>query len=182
MIPPYDYNHVLPPYIGDQNNRHNYSPYKCDIIEFCQHFSVSQARIAILKGFVDFRLACVANGIKGRQWIDGTFVEDTAGAERSEPVNIKVASLIEVKTQEEADHILREFPAFVNPILSTGQYLVDHYVFLTNQSPDEIISWANFWIQLFSHNDLGIWKGILEIPLYEDDANDQMARSFLNTL
>jgi hypothetical protein len=27
-----------------------------------------------------------------------------------------------------------------------------------------------------------VWKGMLEIPLYDNDTNDQMARSFLNTL
>ena len=182
MIPPFDHNHVLPPLIGDPNNRHNYSPYRCDIMEFCQHFATTQERIAILKGFVDFRLACVANDITGRQWVDGSFVEDTARAERPEPKYIVVTSLIEVKTQEEANRLLNEFPEFTNPLLSAQKYGVDHYVFVINQSPEEIISWTKFWVQLFSHNELGVWKGMIEIPLYENDANDQMARSFLNSL
>lgn len=183
MIPPYDYNHVLPPYLGDPHNRHNYSPYKCDIMEFCQHFSTSPERITLLKGLVDFRLACCDNGIRGSQWVDGAFVEDTA-SQQGVPVPdyIVVTSLIEVKTQAEADHILTDFPEFTNPLLSAQKYSVDHYVFVTNQSPEEIISWTKFWVQLFSHNRLGVWKGMLEIPLYDNDTNDQMARSFLNTL
>ncbi len=183
MIPPYDHNHVLPAYIGDPHNRQNYSPYKCDIMEFCQHFSTSSERIEILKGYVDFRQACIAHGIKGRQWVDGSFVEDTAAQEGcKEPDYIIVTSLIEVTTQQEANRILKNFPEFTNPLLSAQKYRVDHYVFVINQSPDDIISWTKFWVQLFSHNNLGVWKGMIEIPLYENDTNDQMARSFLNSL
>ena len=183
MIPPYEHNHVLPPYIGDPHNRFNYSPYRCDVMEFCQHFCTSPERIELAKSFMDFRLACVANGITGRQWVDGSFVEDTEAQDnRKEPECMIVTSLIEVKTQEEADWILKNFPEFTNPLLSMEKYKVDHYVFVVNQSPDEIISWTKFWVQLFSHNELGVWKGMIELPLYDNDANDQMARSFLNSL
>ena len=93
-----------------------------------------------------------------------------------------MTSLIEVKTQAEADRIMANFPEFIDPRLSFEKYRVDHYVFVVNQSPEEIISWTKFWIQFFSHNHLGVWKGMIELPLYDNDANDQMARSFLNTL
>lgn len=182
MIPPFDHNHVLPPLMGDAYNRHNYSPYKCEIMEFCQHFSTSPERIDILKGFVDFRRLCLENGITGRQWIGGPFVEDTAEAGHGEPQLILVTTLIEAHSQEEADRIMADFPEFVNPMLSAKRYRVDHYVFVTNQEPEEIISWTNFWIQYFGHNDLGVWKGMLEIPLCGRDTDDQMARSFLNSL
>lgn len=183
MIPPYNHNNVLPPYFGDPNNRQNYSPYKCDIMEFCQHFCTSRERIELAKKFMDFRLACVANGITGCQWVDGSFVEDTAAQEgRKEPDRMIVTSLIAVKTQEEANKILENFPEFADPRLSLEKYRVDHYIFVVNQSPADIISWTTFWVQLFSHNDMGVWKGMIEIPLYENDANDQMARSFLNSL
>lgn len=183
MIPPFDHNNVLPAYVGAPYNRHNHSPYKCDILEFCQHFSTSRERIEVLKGFLDFRQDCIANGIKGDQWIGGTFVEDTAAQEgRKEPDCILVLSLIQVTSKEKANRILKNFPEFTNPLLSSKKYKVDHYVFVTNQSSEELISWTTFWTQIFSYNDLGVRKGMLEIPLYEDDTNDQIARSFLNSL
>ena len=56
MIPPFDHNNVLPPYQGDNPAiRGCLSPYKSDILEFCQHFGKTPERIAILKGFVEFR-------------------------------------------------------------------------------------------------------------------------------
>ena len=125
MIPDFDYNNVLPPYIGNAANPNNQSPYPCDIMEFCHHFATSPARIAILKGFVRFRLACVANGIRGRQWIDGSII---------------------------------------------------------NLSPEYTIQQSKYWNLLFGHNRRGVWKGMLEIPLYDNDAFDQMAMNFLNTL
>ena len=35
---------------------------------------------------------------------------------------------------------------------------------------------------LFGHNRKGVWKGMLEMPLYEDNTFDQMAMAYLNSL
>ena len=183
MIPPFDQNHVLPAYFGAPYNPHNYSPYKCDILEFCQHFSTSRERIEILKGFLDFRKDCLANGITGDQWIGGAFVEDTAAQEgRKEPDSILAVSLIQVTSQEKANRILQNFPVFTNTLLSTPKYKVEHYVFVINQSAKEIISLTNTWTQILTDNNLNVRKGILEIPLCEDDTKDKIAYSFLNSL
>ena len=182
MIPPFDKNHVLPPLIGDANNPHSYSPYVCDIMEFCQRFATTRARIAILKGFVDFRLVCVVNGIRGRQWVDGPFVEDIEASVNRDPRSVIVTSLIEIHSQEEANRLVQNFPAFVDPRLSAKEYKVEHFIFVINQSPDDIIFFSKFWNYLFGHNERGVWKGMLEIPLYENDSLDQMARNFLNSL
>lgn len=130
MIPDFDHNNVLPPYIGNATNPNNMSPYPCDIMEFCQHFATSPARIAILKGYVRFRLSCVANGITGHQWIDGSFVENIEVSESRDPHDMDVVTLM----------------------------------------------------MLFGHNRRGVWKGMLEIPLYDNSTFDQMALNFLETL
>lgn len=182
MIPAYNSNHVLPPYLGDANSPHSYSPYPCDIMEFCQHFATNTERIAILKGFVQFRLDCLANGIVGRQWIDGDFVEDIEASEERKPEKMVVTTLMEIHTQDEANLIKENFPEFIDPRLSVPKFKVDHYVFVTNQSPDEIITWSKFWNLLYGHNRRGVWKGMLEIPLTDNNDNDQIALGYLNSL
>ena len=57
MIPPFDHNYVLPPYVGNTPTvRAAQSPYYTDIMELCKHFGVTRSRVNILKGFVQFRL------------------------------------------------------------------------------------------------------------------------------
>lgn len=182
MIPAFDHNNVLPPFIGDASIPNSYSPYPCDIVEFCQHFATNPARIAILKGFVRFRLDCIANGIRGRQWIDGDFVENVEAMGNTFPEKILVISMVEITLQEEAERIVKAFPEFTDPRLSVPKYKVDHYVFVTNQQADAVINLAKFWSLFFSHNSRGVWKGMLEMPIYDNDINDLIALSFLNTL
>lgn len=182
MIPDFDYNNVLPPYIGNAANPGNQSPYPCDIMEFCHHFATSPARIAILKGFVRFRLACVVNGIRGRQWIDGSFVENVEASESRDPHDMDVVTLMKIGPEIDEARLLSAFPEFVNHRLSIKNYMVDHYPFIINLSPEYTIQQSKYWNLLFGHNRRGVWKGMLEIPLYDNDAFDQMAMNFLNTL
>ena len=51
IIPPFDHNNVLPPYVGSTpTSMASQSPYKCEILEFCQHFATSWDPVKILKG------------------------------------------------------------------------------------------------------------------------------------
>ena len=78
MIPPFDHNYVLPPYVGDNpTQRAAQSPYHTDIMDLCKHFGTTRSRVDILKGFIQFRLEAYTHGISNTiQWIDGSFVED----------------------------------------------------------------------------------------------------------
>ena len=182
MIPDFDHNNVLPPYIGNATNPGNMSPYQCDIMEFCQHFATSPARIAILKGYVRFRLSCVANGITGRQWIDGSFVENIEVSESRDPHDMDVVTLMKITPGMDDRQLLVAFPEFANHRLSIQNYKVDHYPFIINLSPEYTIMQTKYWNLLFGHNRRGVWKGMLEIPLYDNSAFDQMALNFLETL
>ena len=181
MIPPFNHNNVLPPFIGDINNPDNLSPYTCDIMELCRFFATTPTRIAILKGLVRFRLSCVENGISGRQWVDGDFVENIE-AENREPENVVVVSLIYRKENDEYRRILDAFPEFADGKLSRQNYKVDHRAFVINLSPEYTVQYSKHWNMVYGHNEKGVWKGMLEMPLYENDAFDQMAMNYLNTL
>ena len=181
MIPPFDHNNVLPPYVGDVTNPFTMSPYTCDIMELCRFFATTPRRIAILKGLVRFRLVCTQQGIRGRQWIDGDFVEKLE-AENRDPEHVVAVSLIYKLSDDHNRRVLRDFPEFADSRLSRQHYLVDHQVFIINLSPEYTVLWSKHWNLLFGHNRRGIWKGMLEMPLYEDNTFDQMAMAYLNSL
>lgn len=184
MIPPFDHNNVLPPYQGgDPTIRGCLSPYKSDIVEFCQHFAKTPERIAILKGFVCFRLECLKFGIQcGYQWIDGSFVENVEVARSRAPHDIDVVTMFALSDVSMQVVIANNFPAFVKPSLSKMLYNVDHYPCLVNDTPFGTIESVKYWNQLFGHNREGIWKGMVELPLYNNDVMDMQALDYLNSL
>lgn len=182
MIPPFDHNNVLPPYLGENiTDPFTMSPYPSDIMELCRVFATTPRRVAILKGLVRFRLRCTEQGISGRQWIDGDFVENLE-AEGQEPQHVVAVSLIYKLADDHNRRVLRDFPEFADPRLSRQNYLVDHQMFIINLSPEYTVLWSKYWNLLFGHNRRGVWKGMLEIPLYDNSAYDQMALNYLDNL
>ena len=183
MILPFNHNHVIPPYLGtDSSLPGNQSPFKTDIMELCQHFATSKARVDILKGYVEFRMQCVVCGITGFQWIDGSFVENVEMRESRDPHDIDVISFIFNVTPVTIDNIKNKFTEFVDPRQSKYRYSVDHYVVQADSDPMTTINGVKYWNQLFGHNRNGVWKGMLQLPLSNDDSLDTQALNFLNTL
>ena len=135
----------------------------------------------MLKGFVQFRLDSYAHGINNTfQWIDGSFVEDKLLREKSEPNDIDVVTVINIPSTEQTA-LIRAFPEFANSIKSKHKYHVDHYI-ADISNPVSAVRNTQYRIQLFSHNRRGVWKGMLEVPLYSDNTEDLRAMEFLNTL
>ncbi|OUN73055.1 hypothetical protein B5G10_06205 [Barnesiella sp. An55] len=114
------------------------------------------------------------------QWIDGSFVEDKLKRENVEPNDIDVVTFVNMP-QPVQQAILVAFPDFVNCIASKQKYHVDHYI-IDISTPTAAVRNTQYWLQLFSHNRYGVWKGMLEIPLYQDNTKDLMAMDFLNSL
>lgn len=181
MIPPFDHNNVLPPFLTSPSNPGDQSPYRCEILEFCQRFATSAERKEILKGFIQFRIDCNAYGIKGIQWIDGSFVENVEISESRNPRDIDVVSLILLHDSTEEARIMG-FPEFVNSVLSKSKYHVDHYPMVINDHPSRVIAYTKYWISLFCHNRKGVWKGMLEIPIYDTIDKDLEAMNFIKSL
>lgn len=173
---------MLPPYIGDNPALPvAQSPYRTDILDLCKHFGTTRSRVDILKGFIQFRLEAYTHGIYNTiQWIDGSFVEDKLKRENVEPNDIDVVTFVNMP-QPVQQAILVAFPDFVNCIASKQKYHVDHYI-IDISTPTAAVRNTQYWLQLFSHNRYGVWKGMLEIPLYQDNTKDLMAMDFLNSL
>lgn len=182
MIPPFDHNYVLPPYVGDNPaTRVSQSPYHTDIVDLCHHFGTTKSRIELLKGFVQFRLDSYAHGINNTiQWIDGSFVEDKMSRENSEPNDIDVVTFMNIPPTVQAA-LINAFPEFTNCIISKQKYHVDHYI-IDISNPVAAVRNTQYWIQLFSHNRYGVWKGMLGVPMYSDKTEDLKAMELLNSL
>lgn len=57
------------------------------------------------------------------------------------------------------------FPEFNSPKLAKTAYLLDHYPFDAGFSPELTLEKTRYWISLFSHNRLSVWKGMLKVDL-----------------
>lgn len=182
MIPPFDHNDVLPPYLGDNPAIGGaLSPYKTDIMEFCRHFATSQERIEILKGFVQFRLDCIRFGVcHGFQWIDGSFIEDIEKSGNRAPRDIDVVTFVFNLTKAQQQIIAVQFVPFTTSKVSKQVYKVDHYPVVADANPVITINMVKYWNQLFGHNRKGVWKGMVEIPLCVDVQADTDALNYLN--
>lgn len=180
-IPNFDHNNVLPPHLGNPTSPNEVSPYHSTILELCQRFATSTERIEILKGLIYFRIEAINHGItNGFQWIDGSFSENIEQSEGRAPNDIDVVSFVGHITKSIEFDIERNFEAFINTERSKVDYKVDHYPVVFDINPMITINATKYWIQLFSHNRNGVWKGIIELPLYDNPKLDNEALFFLN--
>jgi hypothetical protein len=182
IIPSFDHNNVIPPHLGDPRKPSDLSPYLCNTLELCQRFSTSKQRISILRGLIEFRNVLNENGIlNGFQWLDGSFIENIEISEKRPPNDLDLVTFylgIPMETQAE---ICENFPEFANSEVSKQKYKLDHYPVDFGYNPFVTVESTRYWIQLFSHNRLGVWKGMLKLELNTPDI-DKQAIEFLNNL
>lgn len=181
-IPSFNYNNVLPPHLGDPTDRTHLSPYPCTILELCHTFSTSPNRIQILKNFVSFRQRMTALNINfGFQWLNGSFMENIETSEGRPPKDLDVVTFFGGLSLADQANIRATFPEFANPILAKNNFLLDHYPVDYSHSPDVTVELTRYWLQLFTHNRLGVWKGILRLSL-NTPIDDQHALNYLNSI
>ena len=178
-IPAFDHNLVIPPHLGDPTNIGQLSPYPCTTLDLCQRFGTTLERREILRKFLDFRERLRGEGLtNGFQWLDGSFVEDIETRDRRPPNDLDVVTVYwgyDIPFQQQ---VLANFPEAANPRLAKANYSLDHYPFDAGFSPELTLEQTRYWILLFSHNRLGVWKGMLKIDLNTPD-DDTAARQQL---
>lgn len=181
-IPYFNHNNVLPPHKSSPVNKDDISPYSCTILELCYHFSTSKIRIEILKKFILFRQRMNTFQITdGFQWVDGSFVENIEVSENRDPSDLDVVTFCRGLDPNKISDIHNKFPEFIDFNLSKQNYSVDHYPVDYCYDPDITVELTKYWLQLFTHNRIGIWKGILKLSLNTpNDDND--ALNYLNSL
>jgi len=180
-IPSFDHNLVLPPHAGNPTMRNELSPYPCTTLELCQQLGTSLERRTILGLFLDFRERLTAEGLtSGFQWLDGSFLEDIEAREGRPPRDLDVVTVYwgyDILFQQQ---LMANFPEFSDPGLAKASFSLDHYPFDASYSPEATVEYARYWISLFSHNRLAVWKGMLRVEL-NTPAEDSAARAQLAT-
>jgi len=178
-IPLFDHNLVLPPHLGDPTQPSELSPYPCTTLELCQQLGTSPERQKILGRFLDFRERLTSEGVStGFQWLDGSFLEDVETREGRPPKDLDVVTVYwgyDIPFQQQ---VMASFPEFADPSLAKAKYSLDHYPFDAGYSPELTVEKARYWISLFSHNRLAVWKGMLRVEL-GTAAEDSAARAAL---
>ena len=181
-IPNFDHNNVLPPHLGNPTDITHLSPYPCSIQELCYHFSTSKPRIDILKNFIIFRQRMNTFGITyGFQWLDGSFLENIEISQGRPPRDLDIVTFFGGLSIEDQTNIRANFPEFGNPGLAKINYSLDHYPVDYSYNPDVTVEQTRYWLQLFTHNRNGVWKGILKLSL-NTQRDDQHALDYLNSL
>lgn len=181
-IPNFDHNHVLPPHLGNPTDRSHLSPYPCSILELCHRFSTSNNRVQILKSFILFRQRMNTLGIiYGFQWLDGSFLENIEISEGRPPRDLDVVTFFGGLSISEQTNIRASFPEFAHPGLAKRNFFLDHYPVDYSFNPDVTVEQTRYWLQLFTHNRVGVWKGILRLSL-NTPIDDQHALDYLNSM
>lgn len=183
-IPDFDHNYVLPPHLGNPalNDNNNSSPYRCTILELCERFSTSPQRIEILKGLLSFRAELTAQGVvNGFQYLDGSFLENIEVSENRPPNDIDIVTFALGLSNELQKKLIKDFPEICDVKKCKEKYQVDHYIVDYGVAPDITIELVRYWLQLFSHNRNGVWKGMLRLELNTPDI-DQEALTLLEEI
>lgn len=178
MIPNHSHTGVLPPFLpgtspGDVGAM---APYKTTLLNFAQRFATSSERIGILKGLIAYRNALRGIGVRGGfQWVDGSFVEDCERVRGRAPKDLDLITFSVRPTAYSDVGRWRQFihtrPDLFKPEDSKKLFLCDAYFVDLNVHPVQIVNVTRYWFGLFSHQrDTFIWKGLLEIPLTDDDS------------
>ena len=178
-IPTFDHNLVIPPHLGDPVNARQLSPYPCTTLDLCQRFGTSDERRLILGKFLDFRDRLRGVGLtNGFQWLDGSFLEDVETRESRPPKDLDLVTVYWGYDAPFQRNLMASFPEFASPALSKVNFSLDHYPFDAGFSPAFTLEQTRYWILLFSHTRLGVWKGILRVEL-NTAAEDALARKEL---
>lgn len=166
--------------MGNPTKREDLSPYLCSTLELCQTFGTSKERVLILRGLLEFRQRMTNFGItQGFQWLDGSFTENIEKSEKRPPNDLDLVTFFGGLTIDAQKDIKVNFIEFTNATVAKGNYKLDHYPVDYSYSPDVTVEMTRYWIQLFTHNRLGVWKGILRLELNTTDT-DKLALEYLN--
>jgi hypothetical protein len=119
--------------------------------------------------------------VYGFQWLDGSFLENIEASEGRSPRDLDVVTFFGGLSIADQNNIRASFPEFANPGLAKNNFTLDHYPVDYSYNPDVTVEQTRYWLQLFTHNRLGVWKGILRLSL-NTPIDDQHALDYLNTL
>jgi hypothetical protein len=179
-IPPFTNDGVLPPFIGSSvpvSDSSLMTPHKATVAEVVQAFSTTSERRHILIGWLQYRQALRAIGLRrGFQWLGGSFLEEKERLRGSAPDDIDVMVFFRRPPHAKSDKTFRTL-AMANRMLFDApfikaQYKVHAFRLDMDSNTRSLIPVISYFLLLFTHQrDTYAWKGMLEVD-QEDDADE----------
>jgi hypothetical protein len=172
---------VLPPHLGDPRLLADLSPYSCTVAELCQRFAATARRTQILDGFFNLRAELFALGIRGFQWLGGSFMENIEIREGRDPNDLDAITFVaDPAISEDLAAKLGTKPELLDRGRVKGTFFVDHFWVPLGSQAIDLVDQARYWYGLFSHCRDGVWKGMLAVDLI-DKSEDDAARMTLGS-
>ena len=176
MIPAFNHSHVLPPFLGgDPRVFSAVSPYQTDVLELAQRFAHFPNRRLLLDGLLEYRADLASLGfVRGFQWLDGSFSEDIESSEARPPADIDLVTFAYAPpgvSSTALTKLLNDNPSLFLADQAKQKYGCDAYIVPLDKSPENLVKRSTYYFNLFSHRHGDhVWKGLLQIPLQNDDA------------
>ena len=174
-IPSWNGAGFLPPWASTPTAVAARSPYRSTMLEFVRRFAITDARIIICQGLLDYRDELRTMGVHGFQWLDGSFVEDVENFRpaKPQPADIDIVTFADFGPPHQAQLNVLQGRA-------KQQYHVDGYFVSLAESPATIVERTAYWFGLFSHRRAdAAWKGMVQVDL---GANDQTSLAHIQSL
>lgn len=172
---------IIPPVDESDPTSLSRSPYELDIVRFVSLFAITQSRVKILKGFLDFRNELTSVGlVDGFQWVDGSFTENVELIERRAPNDVDVVTFFNFQPGDNDHTVYSRNPNIFNQDFVKKQYLVDSYFEGLHAPGASLVARTVYWYSMWAHKRDLSWKGFIQIPL--SPALDLVARSILDSI
>lgn len=177
-IPNFTADGILPPIDPSDPVSSARSPYSATITDVILRFATSAARREILAGWLKYRAALHAAGLRtGFQWLDGSFLEDVEVAENRDPADMDCVTFFQLDQGLSQTAIVSAQPdLFTNKLVKTN-FKVDAYTVDLRQSAKSLVRNSCYWYSVWSHRRTMAWKGFVQVDLASD--LDDVASSLL---
>lgn len=151
------------------------SPYRTSMAELVEKFAHLHGRRQLLAGLLQYRIDLAKLGfVRGFQWLDGSFSEDVETSQDRSPADIDLVTFAyspNGMASHEVLELMNANPTLFVAVRAKAAYGCDAFVLPLDKSPENLVKRAAYYFNLFSHRRGDhVWKGLLQVPLENDDA------------
>ena len=172
MIPTFDLNGLLPPYVGPTPVLvAAQAPFRTDVLELSNALGTSPARKSLLEGLIRYRNAIRGLGfLNGFQILDGSFCENCELIRGNDPGDIDAITFVKSPAAHKADNAFLAFvtanSALLDPHLVKTTFGVHSFMVDLDAPSESTIPISIYFFSLVSHQkSTKQWKGTLRIDL-----------------
>jgi hypothetical protein len=179
MIPRFDLNGLLPPFIGPSPTLvAAQAPFRTDILELSNALRSSNIRKSLLEGLIRYRRSIRNAGfLDGYQILDGSFCEDCEVIRGTDPGDIDAITFVkrpaDLKSDMDFANFIAANAALLDPTLAKTTFNVHSFMVDLDAPAESSIPMSIYFFSLFSHQkNTRQWKGTLRIDLQTSSLDD----------